>query len=132
MSPTQVVFVAMRDYHSEGLGEPIFVFANEVLARAFMLGRDVERYKLFPCKVKSLQDMPQGLGPTVWEDGDDPQLAELSVRTSNCLRQAGIEKVVTIRETPDEKFLKTPNFGRKSVNELRDVFGPYRKEKTAT
>lgn len=43
----------------------------------------------------------------------------LSARASNCLRNLGLETLGDIDNTPDRVFLHVPNFGRKSLNELR-------------
>lgn len=46
---------------------------------------------------------------------------ELSVRTYNALKNAGILTVAQLVEKPEAEFIKMPNFGRKSLNELKDL-----------
>lgn len=46
---------------------------------------------------------------------------ELSVRSNNCLRAAGIEKIYELVQKTEEELLKTKNFGRKSLSEIKDT-----------
>jgi DNA-directed RNA polymerase subunit alpha len=46
---------------------------------------------------------------------------ELSVRSNNCLRSAGIEKIYELVQKTEEELLKTKNFGRKSLSEIKDT-----------
>ncbi len=48
---------------------------------------------------------------------------ELSVRSNNCLRAAGIERVYELVQKTEEDLLKTKNFGRKSLAEIKDTLG---------
>jgi len=45
---------------------------------------------------------------------------ELSVRAYNCLKRAGVAKVGQILEMTEDELLKVKNFGRKSLEELRE------------
>jgi DNA-directed RNA polymerase subunit alpha len=46
---------------------------------------------------------------------------ELSVRSSNCLRSAGIQKIYELVQKTEEELLKTKNFGRKSLSEIKET-----------
>ncbi len=46
---------------------------------------------------------------------------ELSVRSSNCLKNAKIYKIYQLVQKTDSDMLKTKNFGRKSLNEIKEV-----------
>jgi len=46
---------------------------------------------------------------------------ELSVRSSNCLRQAGIHTIADLVRNKESDMLKHKNFGRKSLVELNDL-----------
>ncbi len=46
---------------------------------------------------------------------------ELSVRSNNCLKNANITYVADIVVKDEAKLLQTPNFGRKSLNEIKEV-----------
>jgi DNA-directed RNA polymerase subunit alpha len=46
---------------------------------------------------------------------------ELSVRTTNCLKQANIESMAELVQLPESELLKFRNFGNKSLTELREI-----------
>ncbi|NJN64069.1 MAG: DNA-directed RNA polymerase subunit alpha [Acidobacteria bacterium] len=46
---------------------------------------------------------------------------ELSVRSYNCLKNAGIESVRDLVQQSEAELLKTKNFGRKSLNEIKEL-----------
>jgi DNA-directed RNA polymerase subunit alpha len=46
---------------------------------------------------------------------------ELSVRSNNCLRSAGIEKIYELVLKTEDELLKTKNFGRKSLSEIKET-----------
>jgi hypothetical protein len=46
---------------------------------------------------------------------------ELSVRTANCLRNDNIVYIGDLVQKTEAEMLRTPNFGRKSLNEIREV-----------
>ena len=46
---------------------------------------------------------------------------ELSVRSANCLKNADILYIGELVQMPEPELLRTPNFGRKSLNEIREV-----------
>ncbi len=46
---------------------------------------------------------------------------ELSVRSANCLKNADILKIYQLVQRTEGEMLKTKNFGRKSLNEIKEV-----------
>jgi len=46
---------------------------------------------------------------------------ELSVRSANCLQNAGIKLIGELVQRTEAEMLKTKNFGRKSLKEIRDI-----------
>jgi DNA-directed RNA polymerase subunit alpha len=46
---------------------------------------------------------------------------ELSVRSANCLKNADILKIYQLVQKSESEMLKTKNFGRKSLNEIKEV-----------
>lgn len=46
---------------------------------------------------------------------------ELSVRSANCLKNADIHKIYQLVSKTETEMLKTKNFGRKSLNEIKEV-----------
>ncbi len=46
---------------------------------------------------------------------------ELSVRAYNCLKNANIRTISELVQRSEQEMLKTKNFGRKSLNEIKDI-----------
>jgi len=50
---------------------------------------------------------------------------ELSVRSANCLKNAGINTIGELVQKTEADMLKTKNFGRKSLSEIKDILNEY-------
>jgi len=50
---------------------------------------------------------------------------ELSVRSANCLKNAGINTIGQLVQKTEAEMLKTKNFGRKSLSEIKDILSEY-------
>ena len=48
---------------------------------------------------------------------------ELSVRASNCLKSANIRTIADLVQKTEAELLKTKNFGKKSLNEIKTILG---------
>jgi DNA-directed RNA polymerase subunit alpha len=48
---------------------------------------------------------------------------ELSVRASNCLKTANIRTIADLVQRTESELLKTKNFGKKSLNEIKTILG---------
>lgn len=46
---------------------------------------------------------------------------ELSVRSANCLKNANIRNIAELVQKTEQEMLHTKNFGRKSLNEIKDL-----------
>jgi DNA-directed RNA polymerase subunit alpha len=46
---------------------------------------------------------------------------ELSVRSYNCLKNAGIQSIGELVQKSESEMLRTKNFGRKSLNEIKEI-----------
>lgn len=46
---------------------------------------------------------------------------ELSVRSNNCLKSAGINRIYMLVQKTEDELLKTKNFGRKSLTEIKET-----------
>jgi len=76
----------------------------------------VEKFQLF----YELALVPQRVGGLPPEQYNIPiEQLNLSVRTFNCLKRAGISKVGELLELSDEELLKIKNLGQKALEELR-------------
>jgi len=58
------------------------------------------------------------LNPNLFKSVDE---LELSVRSANCLQNANIRLIGELVQRTEAEMLKTKNFGRKSLNEIKDV-----------
>ncbi len=60
----------------------------------------------------------QQLNPNLFRSVDE---LELSVRSANCLQNANIKYIGELVQRTEAEMLKTKNFGRKSLNEIKEV-----------
>ncbi len=63
-------------------------------------------------------DEPEPLNPNLFRSVDE---LELSVRSANCLQNANIRYIGELVQRSEGEMLKTKNFGRKSLNEIKEV-----------
>src|SRR6266446_2702002 len=77
-----------------------------------------------------LPEEPTELPEESVESYNDPRLEhldrsveelELSVRSYNCLKNANIQTIRELVQKSENEMLKTKNFGRKSLNEIKDI-----------
>ncbi|MEW6267088.1 MAG: DNA-directed RNA polymerase subunit alpha [Thermodesulfobacteriota bacterium] len=60
----------------------------------------------------------KGLNDNLFRSVDE---LELSVRSSNCLKNANIHLIGELVQKSETEMLKTKNFGRKSLNEIKEI-----------
>jgi DNA-directed RNA polymerase subunit alpha len=63
-------------------------------------------------------EQPSPLNPHLFKSVDE---LELSVRSANCLQNANIRYIGELVQRTEAEMLKTKNFGRKSLNEIKEV-----------
>jgi DNA-directed RNA polymerase subunit alpha len=63
-------------------------------------------------------DEPAPLNPNLFKSVDE---LELSVRSANCLQNANIRYIGELVQRTEAEMLKTKNFGRKSLNEIKEI-----------
>jgi DNA-directed RNA polymerase subunit alpha len=61
---------------------------------------------------------PAPLNPNLFKSVDE---LELSVRSANCLQNANIRYIGELVQKTEAEMLKTKNFGRKSLNEIKEI-----------
>lgn len=85
----------------------IFINFNEEIAKA-PASADIENDKAYPPFLdKNVEDL------------------ELSVRSANCLKNAQIQYIGQLVTKTDAEMLKTKNFGRKSLNEIKALLSEH-------
>jgi DNA-directed RNA polymerase subunit alpha len=50
---------------------------------------------------------------------------ELTVRSANCLKQENIQYIGDLVQKTEVELLKTPNLGKKSLTEIKDVLAQH-------
>jgi DNA-directed RNA polymerase subunit alpha len=66
-------------------------------------------------------ELPENLAEYLNKSVDE---LELSVRSANCLKNAGIRTIRDLVQRSEKDMLETKNFGRKSLNEIKDILRP--------
>ncbi len=72
-----------------------------------------------PSKEKTQDSVPElAFNPALLKKVDE---LELSVRSANCLKNDNIVYIGDLIQKTEAEMLRTPNFGRKSLNEIKEV-----------
>ncbi|GFE61552.1 DNA-directed RNA polymerase subunit alpha [Geobacter sp. AOG2] len=71
-----------------------------------------------PSLVEESQEEKDKINENLYRTVDE---LELSVRSANCLKNAGIKLIGELVSKSEAEMLKTQNFGRKSLNEIKDI-----------
>jgi len=72
-----------------------------------------------PTKEKAADSVPElAFNPALLKKVDE---LELSVRSANCLKNDNIVYIGDLIQKTEAEMLRTPNFGRKSLNEIKEV-----------
>lgn len=86
--------------------------------RIFMLEQDEENIEFkMSSSAASAGDVPV-FNPNLLKSVNE---LELSVRAYNCMRNADIKIIADLVERTESEMLKTKNFGRKSLNEIKEM-----------
>ncbi|HMK49971.1 MAG TPA: DNA-directed RNA polymerase subunit alpha [Thermodesulfovibrionales bacterium] len=93
----------------------------------------IEHLTLFILEEEDLEEdnIPLEEGSFVGAAGEDPIFnanllksvdeLELSVRSYNCLKNANIKTIADLVQKSEQEMLRTKNFGRKSLNEIKEI-----------
>lgn len=73
--------------------------------------------------VEQISEAPVEIQEVISNDNLEKSVEELelSVRSYNCLKNANIETIRELVQKTEGEMLKTKNFGRKSLNEIKDL-----------
>ncbi len=89
---------------------------EEALATAARIAQDqLDLFVSFTDRTEPLPETP----PNEW---DVPvETLNLSVRSFNCLKRAGISKISELLDLSEDEIMKMRNFGKKSLDEIKQV-----------
>ena len=105
----------VMDIETNGAIEPeeAVRYAARVLVEQLSVFADLQGTPMLAEEAKSPQVDPLLLLPV-----DD---LELTVRSANCLKAENIYYIGDLIQRTENELLKTPNLGRKSLNEIKEV-----------
>ncbi len=104
---------------TDGAIEPAdaIAFAAKILKEQLSIFINFEEQAEAP---QALIDEPEPLNPNLFKSVDE---LELSVRSANCLQNANIRFIGELVQKTEAEMLKTKNFGRKSLKEIKEILG---------
>jgi DNA-directed RNA polymerase subunit alpha len=102
---------------TDGAIEPVdaVAFAAKILKEQLSIFINFEEHTEAPALHV---DEPEPLNPNLFKSVDE---LELSVRSANCLQNANIRFIGELVQKTEAEMLKTKNFGRKSLNEIKET-----------
>ncbi len=98
--------------------ENALAFAAKILKSQLATFINFDEEKVEPEKTEEDDDDSEPLNPHLNKPVED---LELSVRSANCLKNADINFIGELAHKTDQEMLKTKNFGRKSLNEIKSL-----------
>ncbi|ADH86120.1 DNA-directed RNA polymerase subunit alpha [Desulfurivibrio alkaliphilus] len=100
------------------LPEDALAYAAKILKEQMQVFINFDESAVVPVKKeKESGEQPQ-LNENLYRSVED---LELSVRSANCLRNAEIRHIGELVQKTEAEMLKTKNFGRKSLNEIKQL-----------
>lgn len=102
--------------------ENALAFAAKILKEQMTIFINFDEESAEPEIVESDESDQEKYPPFLDKDVDD---LELSVRSANCLKNAKIQYIGQLVQKTDAEMLKTKNFGRKSLNEIRSLLSEH-------
>jgi len=96
--------------------ENALAFAAKILKEQLTTFINFDEAEVEPEKTEENNSDREPLNPNLDKPVED---LELSVRSANCLKNADINFIGELAQKSDQEMLKTKNFGRKSLNEIK-------------
>ncbi len=106
------------DVWTNGCIHPMSAIAEaaEILRRHMSIFINFE-----PTEPAEEEEKEPASGPLMAHLDKSVEELELSVRSYNCLKNAGIKTIKELVQKTETEMLKTKNFGRKSLNEIKEI-----------
>ncbi len=98
--------------------ENALAFAAKILKEQLTPFINFDEEEVEPEKTEEDKGDIEPLNPNLDKPVED---LELSVRSANCLKNADINFIGELAQKSDQEMLKTKNFGRKSLNEIKSL-----------
>ncbi len=98
--------------------ENALAFAAKILKEQLTVFINFDEAEVEPEKTEEDKSDIEPLNPNLNKPVED---LELSVRSANCLKNADINFIGELAQKSDQEMLKTKNFGRKSLNEIKSL-----------
>ncbi len=97
-------------------------YAAKILKEQMTIFINFDEEGAEPTEIDSGEDKKESWPPFLDKNVED---LELSVRSANCLKNAQIQYIGQLVTKTDAEMLKTKNFGRKSLNEIRQLLSEH-------
>jgi DNA-directed RNA polymerase subunit alpha len=98
--------------------EDALAYAAKILKEQMSVFINFDESLVEPEVVSEVETVDGEINPYLSRPVDD---LELSVRSANCLRNANIRFIGELVQRTENEMLKTKNFGRKSLNEIKQL-----------
>jgi DNA-directed RNA polymerase subunit alpha len=98
--------------------ENALAYAAKILKDQMTIFINFDEEEAEPEVVADPDEITEPLNPYLDKPVED---LELSVRSANCLKNADINYIGDLAQKSDQEMLKTKNFGRKSLNEIKSL-----------
>jgi DNA-directed RNA polymerase subunit alpha len=100
------------------LPEDAVAFASKIMKEQLSIFINFDEDKVPATSKRSKDDEEPKINENLYRSVEE---LELSVRSANCLKNADIHKIYQLVSKTEAEMLKTKNFGRKSLNEIKEV-----------
>lgn len=93
-------------------------YAAKILKEQLQIFINFDEMAVLPVPVVVTEEKRPGINENLLRKVDE---LELSVRSANCLQNADIKYIGELVQRSEAEMLKTKNFGRKSLNEIKEI-----------
>jgi len=100
------------------LPEDAVAYASKIMKEQLSIFINFDEDKVPASSKRSKDDEEPEINENLYRSVEE---LELSVRSANCLKNADIHKIYQLVSKTEAEMLKTKNFGRKSLNEIKEV-----------